>query len=76
MRHACQDRMITMQHSAVEIIRQSADAEFHAYFYISYTDSSNIVMQGTMYVKALIFSLYNLNLSAKATQYQRVKFAV
>jgi hypothetical protein len=53
-----------MQHSAVEIIRLSVDAEFHAYFDTSYTDSSNIEMQGTMYVKSLIFNLYGLNSSA------------
>jgi hypothetical protein len=65
-----------LQRSAAEIFRQSVDAEFHAYFELSYTDSSNIEMQGTIYVEVLVINLYYLNSSAKATQYQRVDVAV
>jgi hypothetical protein len=68
---AGRNRTIAMQHSAAEIIRQSVDAEFHACFDISNTDSRNIETQRTMYVNALM-NLYDLkirNSSAKATQY-------
>jgi hypothetical protein len=69
--------MIAMQRSVADIIRLSlaVDAKFHAYFHISYTNSSNIDMQGTMYVKALMINLYDLNSSAKATGYQWAEVA-
>ena len=76
MCHAGQDEMILMQHIAEEIIRQSDDAEFHTIFDLSYTDSSTIDIQGTMYLKALMIKLFELNSTSRLTQHQRVEEAI
>ncbi len=73
MCHAGREEMIGMQRAAADIIRQSVDAEFHTIFDLSYTDSSTIDIQGTMYLKALMIKLFDLNSTSRATQYQRVE---
>ena len=61
MCHAGRDEMISIQLSAAEIIRQSDDEEIHTIFDLSYTNSSTIDIQGTIYVKVLIIKFWCLN---------------
>ncbi len=65
-----QDEMIPLQHIAAELIQQSVDAEFHTIFDVQYTNSSTVDMQGTMYLKALVIRLWDLNSAAITTQQQ------
>ena len=76
MCHPGRDEMIVMQQIAAEIIRQSVDAEFYTIFDLSYTDSSTIEIQGTVYLKVLMIKPYDLNSTSRATQYQRVEAAI
>jgi hypothetical protein len=76
MCHADRDEMIPMQRSAAEIIRQSVDAEFHTIFDVPYTNSSTVDMQGTMYLRALMIRLWDLNTAAITTQQQRIEEAI
>ncbi len=74
--HAGRDEMIPLQRIAAEIIRQSVDAEFHTIFDVPYTNSSIVNMQGTMYLKALVIRLWDLNSAAINTQQQRIEEAM
>ncbi len=76
MCHADRDEMIPMQRSAAEIIRQSDDAEFHTIFDVPYTNSSTVDMQGTVYLRALMIKLWDLNTAAITTQQQRIEEAI
>ncbi len=70
--------MILMQPIAAEIIQQSVDAEFHTIFDVQYTNSSTVDMQGTMYLRALMIRLWDLNTAAITTQqhWQRIEEAI
>ncbi len=68
--------MIPMQRSAAEIIPQSVDAEFHTIFDVPYTNSSTVDMQGTMYLRALMIRLWDLNTAAITTKQQRIEEAI
>ena len=76
MCHTGRDEMIPMQRSAAEIIRQSVDAEFHNIFDVPYTNSSTVDMQGTIYLRALMIRLWDLNTAAITTQQQRIEEAI
>ncbi len=76
MCHAGRDEMIPMQLIAAEIIWQSVDAEFHTIFDVPYTNSSTVDMQGTMYLRALVTRLWDLNTAAITTQQERIEEAI
>jgi hypothetical protein len=71
--YAQHDEVISKQHLAAEIIRQSVDSEYHSIFDLSHTSCSTTDVQGTMYLKALLYKHYELNPLASITQYQRVE---
>ncbi len=59
-----------------EIILQSVDAEFHTIVGVLYTNSSTVCMQGTMYLRALMIRLWDLNTAAITTQQQWIEEAI
>jgi hypothetical protein len=63
-----------MQHTTIEIIRQSVDSEFNSIFELLHTStwSNTIDVQGSMYLKALIIKHYEFGPSASITQSQRI----
>ena len=67
------DQVITMQWNAAEVIRQSVDSEFHAHFDLPHNSSSTTDVQGSIHLKVLMDTYYDLGPGASPVQYKSVQ---
>ena len=62
-----------MQRNAAEVIRQSVDSEFHAHFDLPHNSSSTTDVQGSIHLKVLMDTYYDLGPGASSVQCKYVQ---